>query len=129
MSGRLILRLILFALPLGLKDVELALALGDALRVPLPAASVVRDHLLAALARGRERLDWSGLATIALESNLLDLRLARGEVSDSRSAIERIAKNVAFVDRLTLMIEPITNPRWTECRASSLVLCGPALTL
>ncbi len=42
----------------------------------------------------------SPLATIALESNLLDLRLARGEVSDSRSAIERIAKNVAFVDRL-----------------------------
>jgi 3-hydroxyisobutyrate dehydrogenase-like beta-hydroxyacid dehydrogenase len=57
-----------FAMPLGLKDVELALALGDTLRVPLPTASVVRDHLLAALARGRERLDWSGLATVALEA-------------------------------------------------------------
>jgi 3-hydroxyisobutyrate dehydrogenase-like beta-hydroxyacid dehydrogenase len=54
-----------FRMALGLKDVELALAAGDNLRVPLPAASVVRDHMLAALARGLEHLDWSGLATVA----------------------------------------------------------------
>ena len=51
-----------FRMALGLKDVELALALGDELRVPLPAANVVRDHMLATLARGLDRLDWSGLA-------------------------------------------------------------------
>ncbi len=60
-----------FRMALGLKDVELALALGDELRVPLPAANVVRDHILAALARGLERLDWSGLATVSrLEAGL-----------------------------------------------------------
>jgi 3-hydroxyisobutyrate dehydrogenase-like beta-hydroxyacid dehydrogenase len=54
-----------FHMALGLKDVELALAAGDDLRVPLPAANVVRDHMLAALARGLERFDWSGLTTVA----------------------------------------------------------------
>jgi 3-hydroxyisobutyrate dehydrogenase-like beta-hydroxyacid dehydrogenase len=53
-----------FRLPLGLKDVELALALGDELRIPLPAANIVRDHMLAALAAGMERLDWSALTTV-----------------------------------------------------------------
>ncbi len=52
-----------FAMPLGLKDVELALSTGGELRVPLPAASVVRDHLLAALARGLADHDWSALTT------------------------------------------------------------------
>jgi len=60
-----------FRMALGLKDVELALAAGDDLRVPLPAANVVRDHALAALARGLERLDWSGLtSTLRLEAGL-----------------------------------------------------------
>lgn len=53
-----------FAMPLGLKDVTLALESGAALRVPLPLGSLVRDHLLAALAQGREHLDWAGLATV-----------------------------------------------------------------
>jgi 3-hydroxyisobutyrate dehydrogenase-like beta-hydroxyacid dehydrogenase len=53
-----------FALPLGLKDVGLALALGDTLHVPLPSASLARDHLLAALAAGHDHLDWSALATV-----------------------------------------------------------------
>jgi 3-hydroxyisobutyrate dehydrogenase-like beta-hydroxyacid dehydrogenase len=56
-----------FAMALGLKDIDLALALGDGLGVPLPSAGVVRAHLLTALARGRDRLDWSGLAAVALE--------------------------------------------------------------
>jgi len=54
-----------FRMPLGLKDVELALAAGDALRVPLPVANVVRDHFIAALAHGLEDLDWSAVATMA----------------------------------------------------------------
>jgi len=53
-----------FRMALGLKDVELALAAGDELRVPLPTASIVRDRLLAALAQGLEHLDWSGLTRI-----------------------------------------------------------------
>jgi 3-hydroxyisobutyrate dehydrogenase-like beta-hydroxyacid dehydrogenase len=56
-----------FAVPLGLKDVELALAAGRELRVPLPAAGVVREHLVSALARGREAWDWSSLASVVRE--------------------------------------------------------------
>jgi 3-hydroxyisobutyrate dehydrogenase-like beta-hydroxyacid dehydrogenase len=56
-----------FAVPLGLKDVELALAAGRELRVPLPAAGVVREHLVSTLARGREAWDWSALATVVRE--------------------------------------------------------------
>ena len=56
-----------FAVPLGLKDVELALAAGRELRVPLPAAGVVREHLVSTLARGREAWDWSSLATVVRE--------------------------------------------------------------
>jgi 3-hydroxyisobutyrate dehydrogenase-like beta-hydroxyacid dehydrogenase len=56
-----------FALPLGLKDVKLALAAGEELRVPLPIASLLRDHIVAALARGRERMDWAALATVVRE--------------------------------------------------------------
>jgi len=57
-----------FATPLGLNDVELALAAGRDLRVPLPAAGVVREHLVSALARGREAWDWSSLATVVREN-------------------------------------------------------------
>ena len=51
-----------FAAPLGLKDVRLALAAGEALRVPLPLASLLRDRLLA---RGGEALDWSAISQLA----------------------------------------------------------------
>jgi 3-hydroxyisobutyrate dehydrogenase-like beta-hydroxyacid dehydrogenase len=54
-----------FALPLGLKDVNLALAAGEAARVPLPFAGVVRDALIEALAAGGEALDWAALAQVA----------------------------------------------------------------
>lgn len=53
-----------FRMALGLKDVELALSAGDRLRTPLPAANVVRDHLLAALAGGLEGLDWAALTKV-----------------------------------------------------------------
>jgi 3-hydroxyisobutyrate dehydrogenase-like beta-hydroxyacid dehydrogenase len=63
-----------FAVPLGLKDVELALACGRELRVPLPAAGVVREHLVGALARGRESWDWSALASVVRDDAGLDDR-------------------------------------------------------
>jgi 3-hydroxyisobutyrate dehydrogenase-like beta-hydroxyacid dehydrogenase len=56
-----------FAMPLALKDVTLALQAGHELRVPLPMASLLRDRLLAALARGRDGWDWSGLTSVARE--------------------------------------------------------------
>jgi 3-hydroxyisobutyrate dehydrogenase-like beta-hydroxyacid dehydrogenase len=57
-----------FKLPLGLKDVRLAMAAGDLHGVPLPFASVIRDHYLALLANGGEDLDWSALGKLAAEN-------------------------------------------------------------
>lgn len=57
-----------FTVPLGLKDAELALEAARELQAPLPVASVVRDHLIGALARGRESWDWSALATSVREA-------------------------------------------------------------
>ncbi|OMC57021.1 6-phosphogluconate dehydrogenase [Mycobacterium sp. IS-836] len=54
-----------FASRLGLKDVRLVLAAAEALQVPLPVASVLRDRLLTLVATGGGHLDWSALATLA----------------------------------------------------------------
>lgn len=51
-----------FKLPLGLKDVRLALAAGEAEHVPLPLASLLRDHFIEAIAQGDADKDWSALA-------------------------------------------------------------------
>ncbi len=56
-----------FALPLGVKDNRLLLQAGERLAVPLPMASLVRDRMLAAMARGYGDLDWSAFARIAAE--------------------------------------------------------------
>ena len=56
-----------FAAPLGLKDIRLALAAGETLRVPLPMASLIRDRFLTLLAHGGESLDWSAIAQLAAE--------------------------------------------------------------
>jgi len=50
-----------FAAPLGLKDVRLALAAGEDLRVPLPFATLLRDRFLMLLNEGGEHLDWSAI--------------------------------------------------------------------
>jgi len=56
-----------FAMPLALKDMTLALQAGQEVRAPLPIASLIRDRVLASLARGRDSWDWSGLAGVARE--------------------------------------------------------------
>ncbi|HYK81585.1 MAG TPA: NAD(P)-dependent oxidoreductase [Gemmatimonadales bacterium] len=54
-----------FKLRLGLKDTRLALEAGDEAAVPLPLASLLRDHYLAAMARGWGDLDWAAVARVA----------------------------------------------------------------
>ncbi|HLY38890.1 MAG TPA: NAD(P)-dependent oxidoreductase [Candidatus Binatia bacterium] len=54
-----------FAAPLGAKDVRLTLAAAEALRVPMPLASLLRDRFLALLARGGDALDWSAIGALA----------------------------------------------------------------
>jgi 3-hydroxyisobutyrate dehydrogenase-like beta-hydroxyacid dehydrogenase len=56
-----------FKLPLGLKDVRLALEAGEQFAVPLPFASVLRDHFLSALGKGMGEMDWSAIATVIAE--------------------------------------------------------------
>jgi len=56
-----------FKLELGLKDVRSVLAAAETKSVPMPVASVVRDHFLSAIARGGANLDWSALAKVAAE--------------------------------------------------------------
>jgi 3-hydroxyisobutyrate dehydrogenase-like beta-hydroxyacid dehydrogenase len=57
-----------FKLRLGLKDVKLAIAAGEAVDIALPFASVVHDHALAAIGRGMADLDWSATAKLAAEN-------------------------------------------------------------
>jgi len=56
-----------FAAPLGYKDMRLTLAAAEALRVPMPLASLLRDRFLTLFAHGGERLDWSAIARLAAE--------------------------------------------------------------
>ena len=56
-----------FALRLGLKDVRLVLAAADEVAVPMPVATVIRDHYLSAVARGWGDLDWAALAKVVAE--------------------------------------------------------------
>ena len=54
-----------FAAPLGQKDIRLALAAAETLRVPLPLGSLLRDRFLALMAQGGDNLDWSAIAQLA----------------------------------------------------------------
>jgi 3-hydroxyisobutyrate dehydrogenase-like beta-hydroxyacid dehydrogenase len=51
-----------FAAPLGLKDMRLTGESAEALRVPMPLLSVLRDHLLQTIAQEGEEIDWSAIA-------------------------------------------------------------------
>ncbi len=54
-----------FKLRHGLKDVRLALAAADEAAVPMPLASLMRDHYVSAVARGWADVDWAALARVA----------------------------------------------------------------
>jgi len=54
-----------FATKLGFKDLRLVLEAAQAAAVPMPVASVVRDRLVTAIARGNSDKDWSVLGRIA----------------------------------------------------------------
>jgi 3-hydroxyisobutyrate dehydrogenase-like beta-hydroxyacid dehydrogenase len=54
-----------FAAPLGFKDIRLALAAAEDLRVPMPLASLLRDRFLTLLAHGGDKLDWSAIGQLA----------------------------------------------------------------
>ena len=54
-----------FKLELGLKDVRLALAAGEAAEVPLPFASVLRDNFLDAVAHGAADKDWAAMSEVS----------------------------------------------------------------
>jgi 3-hydroxyisobutyrate dehydrogenase-like beta-hydroxyacid dehydrogenase len=53
------------AVPLATKDLRLALAEAEHAAVPMPAASLVHDRLVAMMARGWDELDWSALGLLA----------------------------------------------------------------
>jgi 3-hydroxyisobutyrate dehydrogenase-like beta-hydroxyacid dehydrogenase len=64
-----------FPAPLAMKDVRLALAEAERLAVPMPAASLVHDQLVAMMARGWADLDWSALGLLAaVDAGLSDDR-------------------------------------------------------
>ncbi len=54
-----------FAVRLALKDIQLVLGAAEKAAVPMPMGSVVRDHLLEAMAKGWQEKDWSSLARVA----------------------------------------------------------------
>ena len=63
------------AVPLATKDLRLALAEAEHTAVPMPAASLVHDRLVAMAARGWSDLDWSALGLLAeVEAGLGDGR-------------------------------------------------------
>ncbi|HEX6528790.1 MAG TPA: NAD(P)-dependent oxidoreductase [Burkholderiales bacterium] len=51
-----------FAMPLGVKDVELALATARDAGMTLPLGEMIREHLMDAIAAGRAEQDWAALA-------------------------------------------------------------------
>jgi 3-hydroxyisobutyrate dehydrogenase-like beta-hydroxyacid dehydrogenase len=53
------------AVPLAVKDLRLALTEAERTAVPMPAASLVHDRLVAMEARGWSDLDWSALGLLA----------------------------------------------------------------
>jgi 3-hydroxyisobutyrate dehydrogenase-like beta-hydroxyacid dehydrogenase len=56
-----------FAAPLAYKDVRLALAAAESLKVPMPLGSLLHDRLLRLLVAGGEHLDWAALGGLATQ--------------------------------------------------------------
>lgn len=61
-----------FKLRLGAKDNRLVLAAAEEAAVPMPMASLIRDHFLAAMAQGMADADWAAVARIVYSSAGLD---------------------------------------------------------
>jgi len=53
-----------FKLIHGLKDTRLVMEAADEVNVPMPLASLIRDHYLSAVARGWAEIDWAGLGRV-----------------------------------------------------------------
>jgi 3-hydroxyisobutyrate dehydrogenase-like beta-hydroxyacid dehydrogenase len=66
-----------FAAPLGFKDIRLAIAAGEALRVPMPLAGLLHDRFVELLAKEGEERDWSEIG-----------KLPRRDAGESRGAAE-----------------------------------------
>jgi 3-hydroxyisobutyrate dehydrogenase-like beta-hydroxyacid dehydrogenase len=64
-----------FKLPLGLKDIRLALEAGEAVGAPMPFASVLRDNFIDAVGHGDADKDWSAVAAVAARRAGLDAGL------------------------------------------------------
>jgi 3-hydroxyisobutyrate dehydrogenase-like beta-hydroxyacid dehydrogenase len=56
-----------FAAPLGYKDIRLALAAAEDLRVPMPLGSLLHDRFLRLLAQGGSHLDWAAIGGLAAQ--------------------------------------------------------------
>lgn len=54
-----------FAAELGAKDIRLVLSAAEALKTPLPIASLLRDRFLTLLAHGGAGLDWSAIGALS----------------------------------------------------------------
>ena len=51
-----------FRLPLGFKDINLAIQTAAEAHAPMPTASLLHDRFVSAIAKGRADLDWSAIA-------------------------------------------------------------------
>jgi 3-hydroxyisobutyrate dehydrogenase-like beta-hydroxyacid dehydrogenase len=59
-----------FVVPLGLKDVKLAIDAGERVNLAMPLASIARDHLVQALAQGYRDHDWSVIGRVVANALL-----------------------------------------------------------
>ena len=73
-----------FVMPLGLKDIRLALAEAQEAAVPMPTLNVVRDRLIAGIDRGYANLDWSALGLVAADAAGLEPPPVDGSLIDQR---------------------------------------------
>jgi 3-hydroxyisobutyrate dehydrogenase-like beta-hydroxyacid dehydrogenase len=56
-----------FAAPLGFKDIRLALAAAESLRVPMPLGNLLHDRFLRLLEQGGDDLDWAAIGGLATQ--------------------------------------------------------------
>jgi 3-hydroxyisobutyrate dehydrogenase-like beta-hydroxyacid dehydrogenase len=57
-----------FKLTLGLKDCRLVLAAAEEAAVPMPIASLIRDHFLTGVAQGMGEFDWSAVSRVSAKN-------------------------------------------------------------